>query len=386
MKNRGLLKIIIAFLIVLFFCLLCVLILLMRDTLQEDTNSEVIVTTSEPQTVEEVAEITESKIIKNVDNTIYIEFAKDLYDENGNSNETYFNDLIEKLQKMYSKQNFSLIDKKHHINISVKYNEKTDKYTILINGIEGYFESIDGDKYAKVNNITIGDVVQMFESDEYLKFLKTTNMNPRLMYPEIGEGKDLGNGYVSYMDDSIQLRTTLIKTVRNIIFTYKYDGEIVQGVKVGTDLKKIKEMYPDNIFGGLSEDYLGYMTNDFYYFFYDDEISVYGLTYRDDEDFEEILTEYLNDKDLDKFVNSIKSKVRYYDYLEYDPEIKKAHIMFSSRGYEIDIEDNNPKGITLYNNYHFTDTTRNFAKEGKISVNEYQNLVDKIEKDRRKNR
>lgn len=306
--------------------------------------------------------------------------------KNGNSNEVYFNNLIEDFKNMYVNQNFTIIDEKKHIKIEAKYNEKDEKYAIIINGLEGYFERIDGEDYAKVNNLTIGDVSTIFPADEYIKVLQINHMNPNLLYSELGEGKDLKNGYISYKDDSIQLRTTLIKTVRNIIYTRKHEGEIVNGVKVGTPLRKILELYPNNNFGGLNQDYLGYMSNYFYYFFYDDEISIYGLTYRDDEEFEKLLVKYLEDEDLDKFVNSIKSNLRYYDYFEYDPEIKKAHIMFSSRGYEIDIEDNNPKGIILYNNYHFTDITRNIAKEGKVTVKEYENLVDKIERDRRKNR
>lgn len=239
----------------------------------------------------------------------------------------------------------------------------------------------------KIENISLGKKSAIFTSNNYLSALKVTDMNTRLIYPELGEGKDLGNGYVSYKEESILLRTTLIGTVRNIIFTRKYeDEEIVNGVTSKTPLREIKKLYPNNNFGGLDKDYLGYITNDFYYFFYDDEISVYGLTYKEDKKFEEILTKYLQDKDLDNFISTLKSNLRYYDYLEYDPEIKKAHVMFSHRGYEIDIEENNPKGIKLYNNYYFTDTTKDYVKKGLITLNEYENLVDKIEKERRRNR
>lgn len=299
MKNRGLLKFIISFLIVLFFCLLCFLIYLMKQIPNDNVVPSIVV------------------------------------EEDTNKNTT----------------------------------------------------KSDSELSKKENNILIGDKSAIFTSNKYLSALKVTGMNTRLIYPELGEGKELRNGYVSYKDDSIQLRTTLIKTVRNIIFTNKYtEEEIVKGVTTKTSLKEIKELYPNNNFGGIDKDYLGYITDDFYYFFYDDEISVYGLTYREDTKFEEILTKYLEDKDLEKFVNSIKSTLRYYDYLEYDPEIKKAHIMFSSRGYEINIEENNPKGIILYNNYYFTDTTSKYVEDGLITLNEHENLVEKIEKERRRNR
>lgn len=379
------LKIIILVSIVLFFCVLCFLIYMLRELTIEE-NLANISQNNDSETVQSVIEKFDSKLIKEEDNIIYIEFAKDLFDESGNSNEEYFNKLIDKMKIFYSKSNFTLIDNKKHIEIVAEFIEG-DNYSIKINGEEGYFEKIKGENYAKATNVTIGYKSIIFTINSYLKALQVTGMNPRFIKSGLDEGIELDNGYVSYNDDTIQIKTSLIKTIRNIIFTNKYtEEEIIKGVTTKTPLKEIEKLYPDYNFGGIREDYLGYITEYFYYFFYDDEVSVYGLTYREDDKFEEILIQYLEDKDLDKFVNSIESILRYYDYLEYDPEIKKAHIMCSSRGYEIDIEENDPKGIILYNNYYFTDTTRELIRQGKISVNEDVNLVDKIEKDRRKNR
>ena len=132
MENRRLLKFIILFLLVLFFCLLCFLSFLLKDFIPENTNNvDVSVTTQEPQTVEEIAENTESKILKKRDNTVFIEFAKDLFDEYGNSNEPYFNNIIDDFKKIYEKQDFTLLDNKKHINISVKYNQD-DKNTLYL--------------------------------------------------------------------------------------------------------------------------------------------------------------------------------------------------------------------------------------------------------------
>ena len=80
----------------------------------------------------------------------------------------------------------------------------------------------------------------------------------------------------------------------------------------------------------------------------------------------------------------IKSNYKVYDSLEYDSEIKKAHIVFSNRGIEIDIKDNNPKGITLYSNYLFSETSKRFVREGLINLNSHEDLVNKMEVDRRK--
>ena len=73
MENRRLLKFIILFLLVLFLCLLCFLSFLLKDFIPENTNNvDVSVTTQEPQTVEEIAENTESKILKKRDNAVFI--------------------------------------------------------------------------------------------------------------------------------------------------------------------------------------------------------------------------------------------------------------------------------------------------------------------------
>ena len=71
-----------------------------------------------------------------------------------------------------------------------------------------------------------------------------------------------------------------------------------------------------------------------------------------------------------------------YDVLEYDKDIKKATMIFPTRGIEIKIEDNNPKGITLYSNYYFTDMTKEMVKNGKISYST-DDLVEKYEIQRR---
>jgi len=236
------------------------------------------------------------------------------------------------------------------------------------------------------SKIKIAEKVPMHASNTYLSNLLSANMGMYVIERNLDEGIELENGYISYNDGTIELRKTLTNTVRNIIFTSKYDGTIARNINTRTSLKEILKLYPENAFGSLEDDYLGYLTNDFYYFFYEDEISVYGYTYKEEEKFEKILEKYLEDKDLDQFVSSIKASLRYYDYLEYDPEIKKAHIMFSNRGFEIDIEDNNSQGIILYSNYYFTEKTKEYVKKGLITLKEKEDSVEKIEKERRAER
>lgn len=378
MNNRTFFKIIILFLIILFFILLCFSII-MVNKLKNDNRQIATINDERPQTVKEVIENSESEYIKEEDNKIYVKFAKKLYDSTTKSNESYFNNLISEIEMFFSKKEFYLIDDEQKINIYVKYED--NNYKTIINGIEDYFN-----KGTKFQEIKYPEFQLIYTPNEYLKLLLSANMSPRLISKSLGEGQKLENNYTSYLDGEILIRKTGINTVRNIIFTYKYKDDVVKNVKVKTSLKEIQNIYPDNSYGSVNEGYLGYYTDEYYYFFYDDEISVYPISYYENDKFEKLLVEYLEDKNLDKFINSIMGTLRDYDYLEYDFETGKAHIMFSHKGYEIDIDSSNPNGIILYSNYYLTDITRELILDEKITFKSKENAVDKIENERRRNR
>ena len=91
-------------------------------------------------------------------------------------------------------------------------------------------------------------------------------------------------------------------------------------------------------------------------------------------------------KDLDTFITRLVNKWKVYDYYEYDPNTKDAYVLFSTRGIEIDIKDNDSKGIKLYSNYYFSDKTKEYVKAGLVTLEKNTDLVDKIEKQRRNNK
>ena len=148
-------------------------------------------------------------------------------------------------------------------------------------------------------------------------------------------------------------------------------------------LDEVYNINPDNSFGSVSDGYLGYKEADYYLFFYDDEVSVYSYAYRYNDIFEEALEKYLDDKNLEEFVNKLVKAWKAYDYYEYNPETQDAYILYSNRGIEINIKNNNPEGITLYSNYYFTDVTRKYVKDGLITFKYNEDLIDKTEKQRR---
>lgn len=379
-------KIFLIFLIALFFCVLCLLIVLQYYLRKQEANSnnKVSFVTEEtsPQTIEDVIKKYESEFIKQDGNTIYVIFAKDLYDENGNSNKDFFYNLANDLTIFFPLENFEVIDEEKKIDLMAEFNTETDSHIILINNLENFYEQSDGNSYTKVEKSEIVKPSALYVQNGYLERLVSNQMFLSSIKEYLDEGKESENGYISYENGTIKLKLAPNDSVMNIIFSEDYGYSILTDVESDTPLTKIYELHNDNTFGSLSDGYLGYRSNNLYYFFYGDETSVYGYSYRRNDTFEKLLEEYLNNKDLDKFITELSEKMLSYDVLEYDKDIKKATMIFPTRGIEIKIEDNNPKGITLYSNYYFTDMTKEMVKNGKISYST-DDLVEKYEIQRR---
>ena len=387
-KRKNTARIFLIFIIILFFCLLCLLIGLRYFLKNGENNSNIgiaISESSEPKTIEEVIKKYDSEFIKQENNSIYVKFSKDLYDENGKSNESFFENLTKELEPFFENSDFEIIDEDKKIEISAEYDIEKEQYEIKINDIEDFYNKTNGDSYVAVEKSEIIEPSKIMIDNGFLELLRIKNMYLSSIEEYLDDEKILDNGYVSYKSDKLRLKISPNKSVMNIIFTENYNGSILIDVDRGEDLTKVYEKHSDNTFGSLSDGYLGYRNGDFYYFFYKDEVSIYGYSYSKNEVFEELLEKYLEDKDLGSFVNTLADRTLSYDTFEYDEEIKKATLIFPTRGIEIKIEDNDPKGITLYSNYYFTDTTKKMVKNGLISYST-EDLVAKYETQRRESK
>ena len=341
-----------------------------------------------PKTIEEVLNKYASKHLKTDKTDIYAEFGKDLYDQNGISNKAYFEKMISELTtlKELNRNSFNLIDEKKSIYIQVLYNASKNKYEIIYNETENFYDTTEGNIYIDLKEPKIVKQKDLILTAPELTALINSNMFLKGIRDTIGEPTDLGNRYTSYKNDSIRLRL-LESKVRNIVFTSKYEDEIAYRIKVGTPLEEIMKTYKTISGGGIDKGYIFYRTPDVYAFFYEDEASFYGYSYFENTIFEEYLDTYLQDKDLDKFIQSVSNNWKYfYDKYEYDAQTQTAHITFPSRGVEINIKNNNSLGITLYSNYYLTDKTKEFIRNRKISFIANQDLLEIAEKERRNNK
>lgn len=395
MDKTKIAKTIIILLIICCIVLLGFIIFIFKDILNENQGlntgdvedklgNTIIEDINKDKTLEDILIEYDIELLSIKNPVIRVNFPKDLYDEDGNSNERYFNNLIEAIKPFYPQKSFILLDPIRNIEINVTYSRDEEKYIIKINGLENYYENVDGEVYTEVDNTKIEESANIITSNLLLSKLANNNFYFSSIEDMLEEDKELENGYSSYNNGQIKIKKSSINTVRNIILTSDYEGEINSYINTKTKLDEILEKYPNVAFGSLEEGYLGYISREYYYFFYDDEISIYSYSYSKNKQFEKFLEDYLKTKDLDKFVSLIESNYKVYDSLEYDSEIKKAHIIFSNRGIEIDIKDNDSKGITLYSNYLFSDTSKKYVREGLISLNSHEDLLNKMEKNRKK--
>jgi len=219
--------------------------------------------------------------------------------------------------------------------------------------------------------------------DTLLVNLKSKGMKFSSIEDELGEGIELENGYYSYLDGTVKIKKSRNNIVLNIIFSKDYKEQIFSSFENTDTLEDIYFFNSDNCYGSVEEGFLGYRTDKLYYFIYEDEISVYGYSYIKNTDFELALAKYIEDNNLEKFVNKTIHEFTEYENYDCDFSDEHAYINFSSYGLEFKINDNNSKGIILYNNYCFSSKTKQYVIDGLITFNNSENSIEKAEKERR---
>lgn len=383
MKKNNVFKLVIIFLVLVLFCILVYLVYLMMTISSNNYNKSAEIVSDEANTVLGVLEKYNCIFVRDIDNTIYVVFPKDLFDDLGNSNEDYFISITKDLEDFFERDDFSLVDEEKNINIYAKYDRTSDKHIISINSLENYYSMVNGRDYVDVENVnyskqsdTINPICTILTN------LKSNGMRLSSIEDIVGEGKQLDDGYISFLDGKIKMKIANKKIVYNIIISRDYDENIFENFENDDSLDYIYSNNPDNCFGSVEEGYLGYRTDDLYYFIYEDEVVVYAYSYVDNINFEKALKKYFQNKDLENFIMLITGQVKVYDLKEYDLDAGIAVVDLSCYGIEINISENDSRGITLYNNYCFTENSRQFVKDGLVTFKNYENSIEKLEKER----
>lgn len=277
---------------------------------------------------------------------IYLKFKADLYDENGNSSEKFFNDFINTLADVLGYTNFRLIDEDREIYISVVCNQEykmiVRKY---INGEEDYFAKMDAKK-SKDNYVSIQDTNMEINSTILVQLINGNWEQAKISF---GTRVSTYDKYDIYFNEGIESRTISGK-IHNIIFRKNYSKEVINNIKVGTSFKEIEEKLGKPAFGGIEDTYMGYRGKYIYIFFYEDHISVYRVEKEQDiSSITSLLNQYKEDNNISRFLSETTNI--WTDYSSNINTTSFKEIVYPLKGIKITYRLDGEKGIFFYNNY-----------------------------------
>lgn len=259
------------------------------------------------------------------------------------STKTYFENLIQYSAYVLQYKNFYIVDENKNINIFVLCNpEKETVTTYYINGNERYFETLQNEQNMK--NAEQPEITSVKVSSEELNKIisnewKTNNIN-------LGTQESTYRGYDIYFDEGYEIRK-INGQIFNIVFTDKYNKEIINNIKVKTSKEETKKILGKPAFE--SSETWGYKTEKFYIFFSDEQISIYPTVEYNTEKVIETIEDYKKTNDFQKYMNNIRTIWQDYDYFESTGN--KVIIQYTLKGIKFKYDSTAQNGIILYNNY-----------------------------------
>lgn len=275
----------------------------------------------------------------NVD--IELKFRYELY-EGEKSNETFFTNIIEDITKVLDYTNFRMIDEEKDIEIKVTCKDRKI-VQILINDIEDYFIYMDSlIDISKYEEIPITDF--QIESAEIQNLIS----NGWSSNTSFGTKDSVFEKYNEFFEEGIKTRNIDGK-IYNIIFTNKYQKNVVNGLYPGMELDLIEARLGTPTFENTELNLIGYKGKEIYVFFGKDEISIYRNLPVNIDDFFELVDVFLKDElDLLDFMNELT--YIWPDYSEYNYDKSHVFISYPLKGIDIQIGYDATDGIILYNN------------------------------------
>ena len=310
------------------------------------------------------------------DDTLYVNlsFKNNLYD-NGKVQEEYFANIIKEFNKSIS-NDYILYDKSKNIEIIVKRTDESN-YTYTINGRENYFDN---------ENLKILEENSKIEEKDYttkssaVRVLDGFNWSildaPQYTLQE--DGTYLG-------ENKLRLETKRNNIIR-VVVDEEYNGEILDGVKVGTDLEKIEKKLGEPTFEDSQLNMIAYKIKDTYVFFYEDKAVICPNIEYKNKDLEKLIFSYYEgeyEKERARFANEILNTFSDFEsYLVNDTLILRS----VTRQIELIIPKNEKMEIKLYNNYNFTSKMMDYIMDNKITLNLSEDYLYKSEVEYQKNK
>lgn len=381
-KNNNNLKIIF---IAIGICL-CIIISILVGiySLKEDNSSNI--GNSVQQSVETIINNLGSKFIaqkkseeSGFNYDIYLEFKEDIYVD-GESNERLYTNLMSQVISNL-KTSVRFIDESQDLIIRATYVAEENRYYYTVNGEEDYFLKSDN-KFSLENSIGDNFIDLRVQSEE-LKNTIDSNWN----YEEenFGSKESDFNQYSLFWEEGIKVRK-IQNSIYNIVFNDKYKQNVVNNINVQTDFDSVIEKLGAPAFGSIRTDCIGYKTEDFYIFFSKNqvkgnEISIYKNSKSNVNEFEDNLSKFLNSEiDIKTFMNNLT--YIWPDYESYTYSNNYLKIIYPDKGVKIEYGENTSDEIIVYENYSFTDISKELLEKGDIQGKFTESLFLEVERER----
>lgn len=278
---------------------------------------------------------------ENIDFDIYMKLPVNVTEK---SRKTFTEKLMQYSAYVLKYKNFVIIDKSHNVNITVVCKEKEQEIeTYYINDKENYYVLQENEENIE-NYETLNNDTQFNITSNELQQIITLDWHA--YGSQIGTPESTFKGYDIYYDEGFQIKKIDGK-VFNIVFTDKYEGNVINNLKVSSSLEEIKNELGKPQFE--SGNLIGYKSKDIYVFFYNNQISIYRIDSYDSDKFAELVEKYKDNTDTNAFVDEVKSIWTDYDIFDYKTNYLK--VQYTLKGICIKYDSTEKQGIVIYNNY-----------------------------------
>ena len=125
MKKNRIIKTILLIFLILFFCLLFLMVALLKTVEEEklpNNTTETEVVEEKELTPKDIIEKYDSKYISAGVDYINVVLARDLFNEDGSSNQSYIDKLMTDLIPFYEPKDYYIVDEEKEIEIYARYN------------------------------------------------------------------------------------------------------------------------------------------------------------------------------------------------------------------------------------------------------------------------
>ena len=296
---------------------------------------------------------------------IYANLKLPPVEEDGFSEEVFYENVVVDLTAKIQ-SDFRIIDEEKDIIVRVKYDPTTYNSHYNINNIDNYFKIQQAKIQSELAKKTITD---LNINSDVLNSIVNNNWERRRA--NLGTIESTVNNYDIYFDEGYRIKTLGIN-IYNIVFTKKYNGQVINGIAPGMGNDAIISRLGTPTYTESDNNIIGYKSNDLYTFFSNGEISIYEvpkLNESNNQKFAELFTQLNKDGDVTKFFNDL-------NMLYPNPEtlIEKEEdvsVFYPSLGFRVHFGQSN-NGVTIYSNYQgkiTSDITMDDLRNGKVPPN-----------------